>query len=136
MNPNVKEKWLNALRSDEYSQTRGVLMNEGGFCCLGVLCDIYSKEQNVPWDSERRIFGKGGEVPTEIQLWAGFVEENPEKMHEEDDDYIETVSNPGNPKVNHKPEYSSFTSSIALSVLNDDIGLSFAEIADLIEKQM
>lgn len=41
MDPHVKEVWLNALRSGEYTQIRGNLHNEGGgFCCLGVLCDL------------------------------------------------------------------------------------------------
>lgn len=48
------EKWIAALRSGKYSQTRGQLFNEhdNGFCCLGVACitvgyttdDLKSKE--------------------------------------------------------------------------------------------
>ena len=30
------EKWLVALRSDEYKQTKGRLCNNLGYCCLGV----------------------------------------------------------------------------------------------------
>ena len=39
MNKNVKERWLRALRSGEYSQGRGQLFDPetGGYCCLGVL---------------------------------------------------------------------------------------------------
>jgi len=34
----IKKKWLKALRSGEYGQTKGVLTDgEGNFCCLGVL---------------------------------------------------------------------------------------------------
>lgn len=48
MDPTVKAKWLEALRSGKYPQTRGKLrrtepgINEQnlGYCCLGVLCDI------------------------------------------------------------------------------------------------
>lgn len=44
----VKEnraKWVAALRSGNYSQTKEVLCDGGGgYCCLGVLCDIYEKE--------------------------------------------------------------------------------------------
>ena len=45
-------KWVKALRSGEYKQTKGVLYNGKGYCCLGVLCKItgeeftYSKEKN------------------------------------------------------------------------------------------
>lgn len=37
-----RTKWLEALRSGEYSQTTGRLYdsNVGGYCCLGVACEI------------------------------------------------------------------------------------------------
>lgn len=36
----VKEvkKWIKALRSGEYAQTKGALQDNEGFCCLGVAC--------------------------------------------------------------------------------------------------
>lgn len=42
MVPEIKEKWLKALRSDEYEQGTTFLRSIDGsrFCCLGVLCDI------------------------------------------------------------------------------------------------
>lgn len=40
MNPELKARWLVALRSGKYKQTRRVLKNDAGFCCLGVLCDL------------------------------------------------------------------------------------------------
>jgi hypothetical protein len=43
INENMK-KVLVALRSGEYKQARGVLQNTGGYCCLGVMCDVYEKE--------------------------------------------------------------------------------------------
>lgn len=36
----LKDKWLKALRSGEYSQTSCTLKDSDGFCCLGVLCDV------------------------------------------------------------------------------------------------
>lgn len=50
MNPEIQEKWVNALESEEYSQTKGNLRTTSGYCCLGVLCDLYAKEKNVEWD--------------------------------------------------------------------------------------
>jgi len=35
------QKWVTALRSAEYSQTKGKLQDEQGHCCLGVACDIF-----------------------------------------------------------------------------------------------
>lgn len=40
MIPEIKAKWIAALRSGKYQQTKGVLKDHGGFCCLGVLCVI------------------------------------------------------------------------------------------------
>lgn len=34
------ERWLEALKSGEYSQTTRTLRDDSGFCCLGVLADI------------------------------------------------------------------------------------------------
>jgi hypothetical protein len=41
MKAEVKQKWLEALRSGEYAQGQRYLRREGDkFCCLGVLCDL------------------------------------------------------------------------------------------------
>ena len=40
MNPELKQKWTEALRSGRYQQTNGYLRDSCGYCCLGVLCDI------------------------------------------------------------------------------------------------
>ena len=40
LDPEVKEKWLAALRSGEYEQGDGQLCYNGKFCCLGVLNDV------------------------------------------------------------------------------------------------
>lgn len=40
LDPEVKEKWLTALRSGEYEQGDGQLCYNGKFCCLGVLNDV------------------------------------------------------------------------------------------------
>lgn len=49
MNPDVKAKWLIALRSGKYAQGHGYLAiehPEGALkhCCLGVLCEIAASE--------------------------------------------------------------------------------------------
>lgn len=40
MNQQMKARWIAALRSGEYRQARRYLKKGGGFCCLGVLCDL------------------------------------------------------------------------------------------------
>jgi len=53
MNLEIKEKWLKALRSGEYKQGNAFLNSNGKFCCLGVLTDIYIKENpdKAKWSS-------------------------------------------------------------------------------------
>lgn len=40
MNPEYKQKWIEALRSGEFEQTTKELRNSKGYCCLGVLTEI------------------------------------------------------------------------------------------------
>lgn len=91
MNSEVKKKWLNALRSGEYKQGTNflhkILNDEHMFCCLGVLCDLYLKENpDKNWELNlNTIDGKRGVhslsdskrmLPTEVIVWAGMdVEE-------------------------------------------------------------
>lgn len=45
MKQELKNKWVEALRSGDYQQGRSVLRShDDKFCCLGVLCDIASKD--------------------------------------------------------------------------------------------
>lgn len=40
MNPELKAKWVAALRSGQYKQTCEFLRDSKGYCCLGVLAEI------------------------------------------------------------------------------------------------
>lgn len=90
MNPEVKAKWLAALRSGEYKQGRGQLHTPGNtFCCLGVLCDLAFNEGVVTRreDGGGFSYGQGGGplrnlgypnyLPPEVQEWAGIPTSNP-----------------------------------------------------------
>ncbi len=81
MNANLKAKWVEALRSGKYQQTKGRLRGDGGFCCLGVLCDISGaggwliqggKQMFVMNDSQHRT---GKYLPKLLRQRAG-IEEN------------------------------------------------------------
>jgi hypothetical protein len=48
MNPEIKARWVAALRSGEYKQAREKLRHNGAHCCLGVLCDLFAKEDGRP----------------------------------------------------------------------------------------
>lgn len=52
LDADFKTKWLDALRSDRYTQATGALQRwengqSVGFCCLGVACDLIDPDQ---WD--------------------------------------------------------------------------------------
>lgn len=40
MNPEIKLKFVEALRSGEYNQVRACLHDDAGYCCLGVLTEV------------------------------------------------------------------------------------------------
>lgn len=54
MDKELKDKWVAALRSGEYKQTKGkfhdTTRETGGYCCLGVLCEVAKPEE---WDGRR-----------------------------------------------------------------------------------
>lgn len=76
MKEEIKNKWVAALRSGEYKQGNGRLRDSAnGFCCLGVLCDLYSKEKEVPWTFVNVRFpyflNENAILPSEVAKWAG-----------------------------------------------------------------
>jgi len=112
MNSQIKQKWVSALRSGEYQQGQCYLRTNSGFCCLGVLCDLYAKENNVEWNLANN--GHNYEfqefesyLPSSVRKWADL-------------EYC-------NPPVNDEES--------TLARLNDN-GTTFNEIADVIEKQL
>ena len=125
MNPEVKQKWIDALRSGKYEQGSEKLRSVSGYCCLGVLCDLYAQEHNTEWEfrgnedtnlqpQDYWYFDKESEfLPESVMNWAKLFR-NP-MLRIEDDDMFE---------VNEE-----------VSTLNDE-GYSFSTIADLIEAQM
>lgn len=40
IDPDIKAKWIEALRSGKYNQCIGKLTDNKGYCCLGVLASI------------------------------------------------------------------------------------------------
>ena len=136
MNPEVKEKWLEALRSGKYKQGRNVLcsVNENGdrtYCCLGVLSEIAVQEgfaQSVVEDNAIRYdceLKNGSDLGEKFTLtrrladWAGLERINPPINI--------------NGEVNEDGDVLCYTMSLA--ELND-AGRSFNEIAQLIEDQL
>lgn len=55
MDPEIKQKWLAALRSGEFAQANGALRKGETFCCLGVLCSVIDPEK---WEFDEFYDGK------------------------------------------------------------------------------
>jgi hypothetical protein len=81
MRHDVMNKWVTALRSGEYKQTKDCLHDSRGMCCLGVLCDLYSKEHPVlgEWnvladDTHCRfeMLDNYEVLPEDVQEWANM----------------------------------------------------------------
>lgn len=130
MNPQVKEKWIDALLSGKYEQGSEKLRSVTGYCCLGVLCDLYSQEQNTEWEFRGNeetnlqpqdywyFEGESEFLPDSVREWAGMAFKNPQVRvdvsPEEDEDewfYHDEIAN-----------------------LNDS-GYTFEELSKLIKEQ-
>lgn len=133
MNPEVKAKWLAALRSGEYEQTEGRLHDKVGYCCLGVLCDLYTKEVGGHWEqvdtgSHTFSFYDGVETPADgfptlaVCEWAGLPNNNPSVTLEVPDDWED------------RPVGGKIIAS--LSETNDELGCTFGMIANIVEEQL
>ena len=85
MNARIKRKWVTALRSGKYMQGQGYLKDEdGGYCCLGVLCDIFAKEKSKlgvkfvrEGDETWSFMGSGATLPVAVVEWAGLDSADP-----------------------------------------------------------
>jgi hypothetical protein len=125
MHPHIKSLWVAALRSGEYKQAQGALRTPDGMCCLGVLCDLHSKETETAWaredggDVDDCYDGETALLPASVLEWAGLYGQL------------------GDSK-NH-PVVSVDGKLVGLADLNDGAGRrkhTFPEIADLIERHL
>ena len=120
MNPEIKAKWLEALRSGRYTQAKEQLhIKDDGFCCLGVLCDVLDPTQ---WKDEYGAMYYCGERSTlpdnilmTVELGANRCVSIPSRVHL---------------AVGY-----GVSSAKTLAEMNDR-GATFEEIADIIEKEL
>lgn len=78
MNKKVKTKWLKALRSGRYKQTKAQLMNNDGYCCLGV-CLITNKLMTKKAIDNHQVF-EGAMLPSKIRINIGLTVKTQEKL--------------------------------------------------------
>lgn len=128
MNPTIKAEWISRLRSGEYTQAKAVLREAysgpevGGFCCLGVLCEIAVEDDvtQMLYQNGQFFYGSGmgsrtSLLPDEVQAWAGI---------QGGAGLIENYTYDGDGRGHAD-----------LADINDS-GKTFAEIADIIEEYL
>lgn len=130
MNPEVKQKWIDALRSGNYEQGSEKLRTVTGYCCLGVLCDLYSKEQGAEWEfrgldenthqtTDYWYFEDQSEfLPESVKEWAGLPVVNPSVR-------VDVTDNDDEDDWFYNDEIAN---------LNDS-GYTFNELSNVIEQQ-
>lgn len=101
----MKEEWLQALRSGKYAQVEGTLKGitedgEAGYCCLGVFCSV--------------VLGEEPEV-REVDPETGILDEGPHSTYTYFNELLEGVDE--------------------LGMKMNDEGFNFESIADMIEKE-
>lgn len=122
-----RRKWLEALRSGEFKQTTGVLARQNddgkyGYCCLGVACEISgvaSRDLTRGYDDRvRKVYGENEAdltLPEEVRAWLGVETDSPNLASPV------VVNDDGDDET-------------GLTILNDDYGFTFEQIADAIEQ--
>lgn len=147
----IMKRWVKALRSGKYKQTRYKLRlrNSRGaaansFCCLGVLCDLFaqdhpnagwvSKAGDVPTSSDMCVFSTDKTVqiaafaltalPDCVQKWAG-VKDGAGRIE---------LTKKAAVKAGLVVPSALETCETSLAELNDHNEFNFSQIADVVEK--
>ncbi len=76
------ERWVIALRSGKYKQTRDVLHKvRGGYCCLGVACEVAIKNkievEKIKAGKEYKYDQCSVSLPNSVSDWLGIESEDP-----------------------------------------------------------
>lgn len=97
MKPEIKQLWIEALKSGRYKQGKGALRSINGYCCLGVLADLYVRDwtnnnktrwspKQPVWTHQHELVDSGGArfsamLPTTeaFKTWSGNLD--PEVQH-------------------------------------------------------
>lgn len=139
MIPEIKADWLAALRSGEYSQTKGALKDGIGYCCLGVLCDLAEKAGVAEFVAREVPNEYGPEHEPEIR--TGYVEKGDDTPYPDNEllpHYVRDWAGMDdiNPYVTSGMDEYGGTIRHTLADLNDDHDKDFTEIAAYIEEQI
>lgn len=142
MDPTIREQWLTDLEDGTRTQGTGYLRGKSGNqCCLDVLCEQAVKAGVIAepvlqyydsnafhyhWnDGEGRERLEDGLLPQPVISWAGLEDNNP-KVH---------YMRPYDPDIDEDDYEPDPAGMYELAELNDSLGLSFKEIANLIRNE-
>lgn len=92
MNPEIKQKWLEALKSGQYQKGKSWLkqnvMGVIQYCCLGVLCELYKestgkgewrggdKRELIFYPNEKISDSSDSVLPIAVRQWADIGDGN------------------------------------------------------------
>lgn len=127
MKPEVKKEWIELLRSGEIKQANGALNINGDMCCLGVLCEVHRRHhaQSYFWRERSEGVRKEESGTHDYLRRCGFLPDKVTKWAELDQ---------SDPSISYPNKNGPYT--YALSDLNDELKLTFEQIADLVEEQL
>jgi hypothetical protein len=143
LKPEVKQLWLEGLRSGDFPQCSGKLSNGVGYCCLGVLSELAHREGVIAREEQQNTWKpvSGGGTRTETSVHYGAYAASNYLPREVADwafeEYDPNVVYWENPRVKDpRPEGHLMKVEVtSLAELNDE-GFTFEEIADVVEEQL
>lgn len=161
MNQEIKKRWIQALTSGDYSQTQENLRDRTGFCCLGVLCDLYFRDNTesscwivsdddvIERDTFYCVTAEGSPrnnhevLPYPVALWAGLekqiypttVRNNEEVLACDVVVSAEGLEDTRGIQISSSRSELKEKNKITLAELNDS-QYSFAALAAIIDKEL
>lgn len=111
----LRRQWVAALRSGEFTQTRGYLCHKGRYCCLGIACEVFDRA--FPGELEREVLTDRITFNNHATLLPDVVRHAVGITYAGGDFVVSSLDD---------------EDESSLAERNDD-GATFAEIADLIE---
>ena len=121
MKEDIRDRWADALESDEFKQGDGALYRIEGkkYCCLGVLCELYVRDGRGEWEDngtgDMHLYSEGAILPDAVVEWSDLDSNDP---------YVKHANTMGLQVRN------------PLTHLNDATYMDFKEIAALIRQQL
>jgi hypothetical protein len=96
-----QQRWVEALESGEYRQSAGYLHAQGGYCCLGVACEVYRRDGNnihmrliyrphTRGRTHMQYDGASGELPVDVRQY--FDLGSPEGHYDSDEDATSLIN--------------------------------------------